>query len=38
MVAASSGYIEAIKALLIAPDINVNHANVSLYLKPHPIE
>ena len=30
--ASSSGHTEAIKALLAASDIDVNHENVSLYL------
>ena len=30
--ASENGHTEAIKALLTAPDINVNHTNVSLYL------
>ena len=32
MAASGNGHIEAIKALLTAPDININHATVSLYL------
>ena len=32
MYASHNGHIEAIKLLLATPSINVNHANVSLYL------
>ena len=32
MYASSNGHTEAIKALLTVPDINVNHADVSLHL------
>ena len=32
MEAASKGHTEAIKALLTAPDINVNYAKVSMFL------
>ena len=37
LLASSKGHTETVQALLAAPDIDVNHADVSIYPLTHPV-